>query len=132
MLTAILDAVYPINSIYITAQRTDTCPLAANLKFGVWEKISGKYLLASGTLAYGESYQSDSYVAAGLPSHTHTYSFAFASASSAEGYPHHGGKNTCKHSSNTFTTGGVSDGIYGASATVRPAAYVVTVFKRVR
>jgi hypothetical protein len=106
--------------------------LATKLKFGVWEKINGKYLLASGTLAYGESYSANSYVTAGLPAHTHTYSFAFSSASSAEGYPHHGGKNTCKHASNTFTTSGASNGLYGASSTVRPPAYVVSVFKRVR
>ena len=130
ILASILSQLYPVGAIYITAANVTTCPLE-----GIgglhWTQITGKYLLASGTLVGNETYSPGASVTAGLPSHTHKFSFGFSAASSTTGYPHHGNGSKCNHGSFEFDTKGPSNSIYGASSTVRPQAYAVAVFQRV-
>ena len=99
-----------------------------------WQKVEGYYLLASGTLAgTKENNTAGATVAAGLPDHAHKFSFKFSASGSSSGYPHHASEKVCNHKSYTFTTGFASSynsSIYGKSQTVRPPAYVVSVFRR--
>ena len=110
------------------------CPLKTLAPDTDWQKVEGYYLLASGTLAgTKENNTAGATVAAGLPDHAHKFSFKFSSSGSSSGYPCHGNGKACNHTSNTFTTGFASSynsSIYGKSQTVRPPAYVVSVFRR--
>ncbi len=125
---AMFNALFPIGAIYLTLN--SSAPMQGTNGVS-WQKIEGKYLLASGTLARNETYSAGATVDAGLPSHNHSFSFGFSSSNSKDGYPQHGGGSQCNHSSYSFTTGSAGGTIYGKSTTVRPAGYAVNVFKRV-
>lgn len=123
--TNVLDAIYPVDSIYIGTQ--NTCPLATLIPGSTWTQISGRYLLASGTLeGTSETYLAKNTVAAGLPDHNHTYTrFQGTYAFDPGGY---GGLTAS--SIQTTSNASASNPIYGASATVRAPAYVVNVWRR--
>lgn len=132
-LVNIVSAIYPVGAIYIGVQ--SACPIAAIV--GTWEKVTGRYLLASGTLAgsgsTAETYAANSNVAAGLPTppnHTHTYrkpsdrvSVVYGAQSVRDDVTNYSTVNTGNPTWGTHS-------IYGASGTVRPKAYVVNVWRR--
>ena len=60
---------YPIGSVYMTSNNVNYPEIHTKYGFGVWEKINGKYLLASGELCSGEVFSAGQYVTAGLPWH---------------------------------------------------------------
>lgn len=134
LMSQIVKSLYPVGAIYITATDTSMCPLKILAPDTDWQKVEGYYLLASGTLAgTKENNTAGATVAAGLPDHAHKFSFNFSASGSSSGYPHHASEKVCNHKSYTFTTGFASSynsSIYGKSQTVRPPAYVVSVFRR--
>lgn len=134
LISQIVKAIYPVGAIYITATQTNICPLQSLAPDTYWQKVEGYYLLASGTLAgTKENNIAGATVAAGLPDHAHRFEFYFSGSGSKSGYPNHGSGKACNHKSNTFTTSfasGYNSNIYGKSQTVRPPAYVVSVFRR--
>ncbi len=124
-MSTILGIIYPVGAIYITATETNTCPIAQYV--GTWIKITGKYLLASGNLVGNENYVAGQDVAAGLPAHQHDVGVGCGDCDCGT---FNSIKNTHKSTSTYAKTSGNSNAIYGASSTVRPKAFVVSVFKR--
>lgn len=131
-LTAMLNSLYPVGSIYIGTQTT--CPLATLISGSTWERVeAGRALWTS------NGSNANSKIAAGLPNitgnatgfgsgQTHTFSGAlFQSGSSGGTFGGSGG--------NHFNLGfdaSRSSSVYGNSTTVQPAAYVVNVWRRTK
>lgn len=143
-INTMLATLYPVGSIYIGTQ--STCPLATLIAGSTWQKIEGRYLLASGTLnGTSETYSATNTVNAGLPNITGKFSGRDDNNDSQRiGFTNISG---CFYGSNSGESHGLSGGsgnnpktmnfdasrsssVYGASTTNRPAAYVVNVWRR--
>lgn len=150
-INGILKTLYPVGSIYIGTQ--STCPLETLISGSTWEKVEGRYLLASGTMAGtdGETYSADQYVSAGMPNHKHylangqrapTYTKpvngTLGDSSNGMGnndYSLCGFSDISTYAPNTFLS---SNAVYDSTAgeiagnakTIRPTAYVVNVWRR--
>lgn len=134
LLTTMLQALYPVGSIYIGTQ--SVCPLASMIPGSTWQQIQGRYLLASGTIAgTSESSSAGSYISAGLPNVAGSIDIASDRQNQSGALYWTNNK--------TGTNGGGAGGqwiagfsaqnsnsIYGNSSTVRPAAYSVNVWVR--
>lgn len=132
-INTLLRNLYPVGSIYIGTQAT--CPLATLIAGSQWTLISGRYLLASGTLAgTSETFGATNYVGAGLPDHMHTISSTYAThgQSGGNGYQPFCNGDSPRQLNPSWGTSwaSASNGIYGSSGTVRPPAYVVNVWRR--
>ena len=133
-----LNTLYPVGSIYIGTQ--STCPLATLIPGSTWTQIQGRYLLASGTLAgTSETRGANAYVAAGQPNilgrigrfcigDTFSDNTLFWYNNDAT-YHLRGGGNDGTFCSMGFSIQNVNS-IYGQSATIRPTAYTVNVWRR--
>ena len=136
---SVLGVLYPVGSVYIGTQ--STCPLATLIPGSTWVKVEGRYLLASGTLAEtSESYSATNTVNAGAPNITGQ--FCATRGGVADNFVNNafsvGGQ---VDTSNPWDGRGLgatwvdfsaenSNNKYGKSATIRPAAYVVNVWRR--
>lgn len=121
------DKMWPVGSIFISTTNSNTCPIQGLKSGWTWQKVTGRYILGSGTLVgTEESYTAGNLVEAGLPSHTHTYSKP-SGASDRKGDD----KGVGSYYTNT-KTGAPSNEIYGKSETVRPPAIVVDIWKRTK
>lgn len=125
--TLILEAVYPVGSIYMSVNSTSP----ATLFGGTWEAIQGKFLLG----AYGNTYKAGStggeaahtLTESEMPSHKHSIWFPNdgGEQSAAIGYPNTGSKNTYyAEASKTSGTGG------GAAHNNMPPYLAVYIWKR--
>lgn len=125
--TLILEAVYPVGSIYMSVNSTSP----ATLFGGTWEAIQGKFLLG----AYGNTYKAGStggeaahtLTESEIPNHRHIIWFPNdGGEQSAEiGYPDAGSKNTYyAEASKTSGTGG------GAAHNNMPPYLAVYIWKR--
>lgn len=133
----ILEALYPVGSIYIGTQAT--CPLATLLPGSAWSQIQGRYLLASGTIAgTSESVAAGSTCSAGAPNITGTIT-AFtgiynptAAGAFALGdvYTSHGYEGHTNEGRFFYFDASRSSSVFGNSATIRPAGYAVNVWVR--
>ena len=125
---AVLQAMYPVGSVYIGTQ--NTCPMSAF--FGTWTLVSsGKALWT------GDGTNGDTTIAAGLPNITGKFwnggreagasgAFYTSAASSNQNRDYSGNQGA-----KTFNfDASRSSSIYGASTTVQPPAYVVNVWRR--
>lgn len=132
-----LNAIFPVGSLYFGLM--DTCPLAILLQGSVWEKIEGKYLLASGTLSgTSENYTAGNSVGAGLPNitgningittHGLTCDGAFTAGTSTATNVSGSGATWVEQTAELDASD--SSSIYNASTTVRPPAFIVNVWKR--
>ena len=131
-----LSSIYPVGSIYIGEQ--STCPMQELISGSVWEKIEGKYLLASGELVEEtENYSSGDTVEAGLPNITGDTGVIFNSNMTPTGAFKKSSdtKNCLSSTSQQYNyiqfDASYSNSIYGSSTTVRPPAFVVNVWKRI-
>lgn len=128
----VFDAVYPVNSIYMTSQNGATCPLEGKYK-SHWvrlENSAGKCLQAP-TDAELNANKVGTTKAAGLPDHTHRvqYEVSDCSCKKAEGI-----RNSHAATSVSYVqteSASRSNSIYGRSDTVQPPAILVNVFRRV-
>lgn len=151
LMATMLGLVWPVGSLYIGTQ--STCPMSTLIPGSTWVKVEGRYLLASGTIAgtEGETYSANQYVSAGMPNHRHY----LANGNRAPFYtkPDDGtlGDSSNSMGNNDYSLCGFSDtstyapdkflsstAVYTAMAgeiagnaeTIRPAAYVVNVWRR--
>lgn len=137
-LATILDTLYPLGSIYIGTQ--STCPLATLIPGSTWTQITGRYLLASGTIAgTSETVAAGSTCSAGAPNITGTIT-AWASINNptASGafslgpaFAGHGWEGTANFGRWFDFKASSSNSAYGNSSTIRPAGYGVNVWQRV-
>lgn len=125
----VLEAIYPVGSLYIGTQ--NTCPMSAF--FGTWELVATDRALWGGNGTNGNTT-----IAAGLPNITGSIigSSTRGFASSATGCFTVGAlKGTMQTNSpnergNVYMDASRSSSIYGNSNTVQPPAYVVNVWRR--
>lgn len=129
-ISTILNAVYPVGSIYIGTQ--STCPLASLIENSTWEAIEGRYLLASGTLVgtTNETYTATTEVAAGLPDFAQAIGYTGTEGNGNPDSPWDSGGPYPRRAQYITVQPSTVNNIYGASDTVRPSAYVVNVWRR--
>lgn len=131
----ILETLYPVGSIYIGTQ--GNCPLETLIPGSTWVNIEGRYLLASGTLnGTSETYSATNTVPAGLPNITGSIGPVDrvygepSGAFYANGNILSSGWTSSNNSPEVCFSASLSSSVYGQSATARPAAYVVNVWRR--
>lgn len=136
LIPTLLSTLYPVGAIYIGTQ--ETCPLATLMSGTTWEKIEGRYLLASGTLnGTSEEYSATNTVSAGLPNITGAIGFRGQSSSWYSGCVYGRGDlpggtwdTTGLYAGTAYIDASRSSNVYGNSTTNRPPAYVVNVWRR--
>ena len=129
---ALLEAIYPVGSIYIGTM--NTCPLAA--LFGTWTLVAAdRVLQGSGTYDAGDT------VEAGLPDITSTglHGFKLNSGTvtgalvyantTASKFPSLATNNDWSYGNFNIKASN-SNAIYGNSTTVQPPAFVVNIWQR--
>lgn len=133
-LSDIIQAIYPIGSIYIGTQ--STCPMAVLIPNSTWELVA-----VNRALWGGNGTNANTEIAAGLPNITGTlggaaytkysggYSWtgAFENKGDIHQIGHDGAYGAFR---NTQFDASKSNSIYGNSDTVQPPAYVVNVWRR--
>lgn len=151
VMATMLSSIYPVGSVYMGTMATN--PMATLIPGSTWEQIEGKYILASGALAgiEAETYPAGGSVTAGIPDHRHY----IANGSRAPQYtkPQDGtmGDSSNTMGNNDYSLCGFSDtttyppdtfltskttyvaqagSLAGNARTIRPAAYVVNVWRR--
>lgn len=134
-MSLILGSVYPVGSIYIGTQTT--CPLSDLITGSTWEKVEGRYLLASGTLAgTSETYSATNTVASGVPNITGSIGPVDRVYGEPSGafYPNgavaSSGWTTSNNAPEVYFDASRSSSVYGSSLAVRSPAYVVNVWRR--
>ena len=137
-LATIFQTLYPVGSVYIGTQ--STCPLATLIPGSTWEQITGRYLLASGTIAgTSESVAAGSTCSAGAPNIYGKFS-AWTGVATPQAevafdlesvYTGHGWEGTSNLGRIINFYANKSSSVYGNSSTIRPAGYGVNVWKRV-
>jgi len=161
LIDAILQKIYPVNSLYISTQAALTggvnnCPLQTYMKNTTWELVSsGKALWTGNGTSKGANDSSTTSNAnyanakakttinAGLPNITGTFSALLQrtdDAKSSGAFSHtvsSGGENGDRNSANeqlnvTFNAANGGSNLYGKSTTVQPPAYVVNVWRRTK
>lgn len=137
IMASVLGDLYPVGSIYIGTQ--GSCPLATLIPGSTWQQIQGRYLLASGTIAGTSEYAAvNTYIAAGAPNITGTFTaHAGVWNPTANGafylgnsYGNNGWDGTSTQGRWYGFTAYNSNSTYGQSATIRPTAYAVNVWRR--
>lgn len=141
----LLNAIYPIGSIYLSVSTTEPSVLFG----GTWEKVSqGRALFGSGTLE-GNIYNANSNIEAGLPniegsmmvrgyqgaegvaSVINEASGAYTlSINAGEKFSSVTLSNTQRETDSVTFNASKSNSIYGKSLTVQPNAFVVNIWKR--
>lgn len=128
---ALLGAVYPVGSIYITTN--ETCPIA-DLGVGTWELVARDRVLQGA----GDRGDVGTTLEAGLPNITGRFdAVPYSKASDWKGafYSDGSSKNTPSGGDsskpNVCFSASRSSSIYGNSDTVQPAAYLVNIFRRI-
>lgn len=133
---ALLEAIYPVGSIYIGTQAT--CPLATLISGSTWELVAQNRALWG-----GDGTNANTTIAAGLPnitgsltgagyrtsgnvSYDGVFSTSVISDESYSGYSSFSGKIISPLKFNASN----SNSIYGNSTTVQPPAYVVNIWRR--
>lgn len=133
-LSDIIQAIYPIGSIYIGTQ--STCPMAVLIPNSTWDLVA-----VNRALWGGNGTNANTEIAAGLPNITGTlggaaytkysggYSWtgAFVNKGDVHQIGHDGAYGQFR---NTQFDASKSNSIYGNSDTVQPPAYVVNVWRR--
>lgn len=125
-ITALLNSIYPVGSLYIGTQ--NTCPMAALIPNSTWTLVAQDRALWG-----GNGSNANTTIAAGLPNITGvvtglgdvTVSGAFERGPRVAG--NGGGGGTIN--ADTFNASR-SSSIYGSSTTVQPPAYRVNVWRR--
>lgn len=143
---SVLESIWGVGSLYFGTQAT--CPMTALIPGSTWTKIEGRYLLSSGTLdGTSETYSATNTVDAGLPDHKHYLSNGTRSSGEqpSEGtlgnsnnnsgnndYTLQGFSNTSTYPADKYlsSSANATNSTYGLSETVRPAAYVINVWRR--
>jgi hypothetical protein len=135
VISVVLDAIYPVDSVYITTSSSETCPIASLIPGSTWEKVSSGRVLQGAD----ENHSVGTTVAAGLPNITGTWGGAVSAFVSQFG------TGAIEHTNvsggyglGTGGGGGTgfnfdasrSSSVYGNSTTVQPPAYVVNIWRR--
>ena len=133
---SILEALYPVGSVYITT--ANTCPLSTLISGSTWELVSSGRVL-QGT---DSGHSAGTTIEAGLPNitgtvqnirtsfvgeHTDLGTGAIRLTSTAKNGPTNG---TATQNDNLIIDASLSSSIYGNSSTVQPPAYVVNIWQR--
>lgn len=125
-INAMLQALYPIGSLYISTSNTN--PLE-NL-FGTWELVSAGRVLQGAD----SNHAAGTTIAAGLPNHQHWTTLDSGWGESPFNYVSLKWDNgdRIKYTGQRVYTAWASESnsIYGASSTVQPPAYVVNIWRR--
>lgn len=136
-LATIFQTLYPVGSVYIGTQ--STCPLATLIPGSTWTQVTGRYLLASGTIAgTSETVAAGSTCSAGAPNITAeitawtgvTNPTASGAFNIRDVYTAHGWEGTANLGRFFNFDASRSNSVYGNSATIRPAGYGVNVWVR--
>lgn len=125
--------IYPVGSLYITTQNTDSCPIASLISGSQWVLVGKDHALwtTDGTNA-------NTTIPAGLPNITGGFSGISAALGAFEGGCFYNGSNL--YGGEVYPGGANntigfdasrSNSIYGASSTVQPQAYRVNVWRRI-
>ena len=132
----ILDAAYPVGSVYITVENNNPGDTIG----GTWERVSeGRTLFGAGTLGTN-TYTAGQTVNAGLPNITgfvglslwsYAASGAFYNISHSDPNHNNARGSSGTHEQDIYMNAARSSSIYGASNTVQPNAYVTYMWKRV-
>ena len=126
-LSNVIQAIYPIGSIYIGTQ--SVCPMITLIPNSTWELVA-----VNRALWGGNGINANTEIAAGLPeipeSGAHQHPITQAASDSGFGYPGAGSPGSGKIYTDTAGQHTHSGGVYGASDTVQPPAYVVNVWRR--
>lgn len=130
----VLDAVYPVGSVYITTSNTN--PMATLIPWSKWSLVSSGRALWTGNGSNGNTT-----IAAGLPNITGSAVFEYGTLWDVtfDGalYSDTAKKAQQAQGENGSSAGSIkldaskSSSIYGQSTTVQPPAYVVNVWRRV-
>lgn len=120
---SILEALYPVGSIYITT--ASTCPLSTLISGSTWTLVSSGRVLQGAD----SGHSAGTTIEAGLPSFSYNY------PTNHTGYPNGSadtgnGTTTYQAYWRGWNTGNYSDSVYGQSSTVQPPAYIVNIFRR--
>lgn len=130
VISVVLDAIYPVGSVYITTSGSETCPIASLIAGSIWEKVSSGRVLQGAD----ENHAPGTTIAAGLPNITGN--FGMNGNSSANGAFEVTGKNGARvgganaDDSNINFSASRSSSVYGNSDTVQPPAFVVNIWRR--
>ena len=131
VISVVLDAIYPVDSIYITTSSSETCPIASLIEGSTWEKVSSGRVLQGAD----ENHAPGTTIAAGLPNITGQFwddsggeQGAFRQGPSVSSESHESGGSTDQVK---YFNASWSNSIYGNSSTVQPPAYVVNIWRRV-
>lgn len=136
VISVVLDAIYPVDSVYITTSSSETCPIASLISGSTWELVSSGRVLQGAD----EDHAVGTTIAAGLPNITGTWgaaprayvpeygtgAFQWVVSTGNYGYNTGGGTGAGL----TFDASR-SSSVYGNSNTVQPPAYVVNIWRRV-
>lgn len=126
-ISSILSTIYPIGSIYIGTQ--GSCPMSIAMPGTTWEMVATNRALWGGNGTNGNTT-----IAAGLPAipenGSHSHPLTQAASDSGFGYPGAGNPGSSKIYTDVAGNHSHNGGVYGASNTVQPPAYVVNVWRR--
>ena len=136
----ILAAIYPVGSLYITTQYTDSCPIATLISGSTWEMVAQDRALWG-----GNGPNANTTIAAGLPNITGAFNQQCLmnwTDTYARGALYKGTVDNQQRPQNAGGTDGGnnltiafdasrSNSIYGASSTVQPPAYRVNIWRRI-
>lgn len=132
--SVVLDAIYPVDSVYITTSSSATCPIASLITGSTWELVSSGRVLQGAD----EDHAVGTTIAAGLPNITGELGRSDRGLNTGlgtSGAIYYGGGTTY----GDYGEGGGmwvgfdasrSSSIYGNSTTVQPPAYVVNIWRR--
>ena len=133
-ITAMLEGLYPVGSIYIGT--TSTCPIASLISGSMWTLVSSDRVLQGSS----GSHTAGSTIEAGLPNIDGKVGFnsgvslsnavsgaIYSDNTSAYGYD---ALNDATGNYNLYFDASKSNPIYGNSTTVQPPAYVVNIWQR--
>lgn len=130
----ILEALYPVGSIYITT--ANTCPLSTLISGSTWELVSSGRVLQGADSGHSAGIT----IEAGLPNITGGFRGTGQNSSSSDSYERGAFKAIATGSAFSGTSGNDvktwdfdasrSSSIYGNSSTVQPPAYVVNIYRR--
>jgi hypothetical protein len=131
---SLIEAIYPVGSIYIGTQ--STCPLATLISGSTWVKVSeGRVLQGSDS-----GHNAGTTIEAGVPNITGTIGIQNLALTGFNGhsgcctydktseYASQAGAGTTTH--NLKIDASLSSSVYGNSSTVQPPAYVVNIWQR--
>ena len=131
--SVVLDAIYPVDSIYITTSSSETCPIASLIPGSTWEKVSSGRVLQGAD----ENHAVGTTIAAGLPNITgSTGNITYIGSAWANGALYFNGEynlsagNSGGPGRTLSFSAASSNSVYGQSSTVQPPAFVVNIWRR--